>query len=192
MSSSLQPELAALLTAARSRDTDSALSIWRDMSKQEQEGVLVHLLALRAETSAGRAQDDTRVQDRLDEPPAAVGQTELVPVSVEILHQLSASSDDVDDGPQELLPAKFDMTAYRARWRQRWRWSALVAAWGSMTIFAFTGDVSGFGPTEWIVATLMNVVGGGLLVGTLLNFAVAAIPMRDLDHAEVPTTENNP
>jgi hypothetical protein len=35
VSSSFQPKLAALLTAAQSRDTDTALSIWRDMSEQE-------------------------------------------------------------------------------------------------------------------------------------------------------------
>jgi hypothetical protein len=32
---------------------------------------------------------------------------------------------------------------------------------------------------EWVVSILATVVGGGLLVGTLINFAVAAIPTRD-------------
>lgn len=198
MSSSFQPKLAALLTAARSRDSDSALSIWRDMSHQEQEDVLAQLLARLEDPaeataplpSAGRSEPHTRVQGDVEEAaPAAAGETELVPVSVDILHELSASSHDVDEGPHELLPESFDVAAYRSRWIQRWKWSALVAAWGSMTVFAFTGDVSGFGPTEWIVATLMNVVGGGLLVGTLLNFAVAAIPTQD---AKSPPTEKQP
>lgn len=168
------------------------------MSNQEQEDVLAQLLARLEDPveataplpSTGRSEHHTRVQGDLDEAaPAAAGETELVPVSVDILHELSAASNDVDEGPHELLPASFDVAAYRSRWLQRWKWSALAAAWGSMTVFAFTGDVSGFGPTEWIVATLMNVVGGGLLVGTLLNFAVAAIPTQD---AESPPSEKQP
>ena len=71
------------------------------------------------------------------------------------------------------------LTEYQSRWRRRWKWSVAVAAWAVTTIFAFTGDVSSFGPNEWVVTILATVVGGGLLVGTLLNFAVAAIRTRD-------------
>jgi len=183
VSSSLERKFASLRSAAKSRDADLALAIWRDMSEREQEDMVVHLLALRdrqapatAELiSEGRVEPDD-IHGGIGDGPTKAGQTELVPVSIDILHELSASNDDFGEGPRAPQSLSVGMTEYRARWRQRWKWSALVAAWATTTIFAFTGETTNFGPAEWTVSILMTVVGGGLLVGTLINLAVAAIP----------------
>jgi hypothetical protein len=74
------------------------------------------------------------------------------------------------------------MTEYRSRWRQRWKWSVLVAAWAVTTFFAFTAETSTFGPMGWVVALFGTVVLGGLFVGTLANFVVAAIPAQAQGH----------
>jgi hypothetical protein len=111
-----------------------------------------------------------------------VEQTVLTPKLVEDLRGLSGSENDRPSTFRESAAVPDDPTGYRFRWRRRWKWSMLVAAWAVTTTFAFTANVSTFGPMEWFVAIFASVVGGGLLFGTLLNFAVAAIPT----HARAP------
>lgn len=115
--------------------------------------------------------DDTAAMAPLD-------QTQLVPRMVEDLRGLGASeSDDVADAPHPPRIPK-EPTQYWARWLRRWKVSAVVAAWAVTTLFAFTTETSTFGPKEWLVGLLGSVILGGVLVGTLANFAVAAIPTR--------------
>lgn len=183
MSSSLEQKIAALMAASHSDDADAAISTWREMSVPEQEDALLLLLA-----HVDDHLEPTAVHDEIDGEDRP---TELVPVSVDVLHELSASSEAPEEDPGRPHTPRIDVAAYRSRWLRRWKWSALVAAWAVTTTFAFTGNVANFGPAEWIVSILMTVAGGGLLVGTLLNFAVAAIPGHatgaDQPAADVPT-----
>ena len=111
-------------------------------------------------------------------------QTMMTPQLVEDLQGLSGSQNDRTNYFEASPAVPSGLIDYRSRWLQRWKWSMLVAAWAVTTIFAFTANVAAFGPSEWFVAIFASVVGGGLLVGTLLNFAVAAMPTR----APAPTS----
>jgi hypothetical protein len=179
--------LAALLKANRTKDVGSAAGIWRDMTVAEQEAVLFELLGMveeEADLSPGPASEPAALEaeetELIPNPVPVPDETELIPKGVEELRGLTASDGDqgeVASAGAPVMPAA--LTEYQSRWRRRWKWSVAVAAWAVTTIFAFTGDVSSFGPNEWVVTILATVVGGGLLVGTLLNFAVAAIPTRE-------------
>ena len=190
--------LTALLKATRKQDVSAVASIWRDMTLAEQEAVLFKLLGMVEEEAApdpmGADPDESRdftlsptsehAAPGADEtqltPNPAPDETELIPKGVEELRGLTASDPDQrGDAPSEAPVMPPGLTEYQSRWRRRWKWSVAVAAWAVTTIFAFTGDVSSFGPNEWVVTILATVVVGGLLVGTLLNFAVAAIRTRD-------------
>jgi hypothetical protein len=106
--------------------------------------------------------------------PVDSGATELIPKPVEDLRGLTGLANADEDIVQE-APAWHGSTTYRARWIHRWKASALTSAAAVTMLFALTGDVSSYGPMEWFVAIFATVVGGGLMVGTLVNFAVAAI-----------------
>ena len=179
--------LAALLKANRTKDVGAAASLWRDMTVAEQEAVLFKLLGMveeEADLSPGLTSEpaapEAEETELIPNPVTVPDETEMIPKGVEELRALTASDDHLEEGasaePPLMPPA---LTEYQSRWRRRWKWSVAVAAWAVTTIFAFTGDVSSFGPSEWVVTILATVVGGGLLVGTLLNFAVAAITTRD-------------
>jgi len=182
MSTPEEQKLTALLAASRSRDAETTASIWREMTPSEQEGVVLALLGMQTDlTSAGITVDPADraglLSDRLSagatrqEPEV----TELIPKSVEDLRSLTGSeNEEVGRSFDEYALAQ-DSATYRARWVQRWKGSALASALAVTMLFVFTGDVSSFGPMEWVVAIVATVAGGGLLVGTLVNFAVAAI-----------------
>jgi hypothetical protein len=183
MSTSEEQNLTALLAASRNRDGEAVTSIWREMTPGEQEGVVLALLGMQTDlTSAGITVDPEEraglLSDRLGEGapvPVESGRTELIPKSVADLRGLTGfETDEVGGSPVDEVPAQ-DFGSYRTRWIQRWKRSALASALAVTILFAFTGDVSSFGPKEWAVAIVATVAGGGLLVGTLVNFAVAAI-----------------
>lgn len=177
-----QQSLDALLAASREADSASAISMWRGLTTDEQEEVLLELLGLHRaagwEVVDEEPEQDSSLGDLEDTAAMApVAQTELVPKIVDDLRGLTASDRDTpaaDDGPA--LP--IGPSAYWSRWLRRWKVSALVAAWAVTTAFAFTTETSSFGPIEWLVALFGTVVLGGGLVGTLANFAIAAIPTQ--------------
>lgn len=177
-------KLIQLRAASRDADAAAVASLWRELTPREQEDVVFTLLGMPnqdpAETTTAEPVEQTDPgMPRVDETAAldALEQTVMTPKLVEDLRGLSGSEND----PSEFHEGPADPqgpTSYRSRWLQRWKWSMLVGAWAVTTIFAFTANVSTFGPMEWFVALFASVVGGGLLVGTLLNFAVAAIPTQ--------------
>lgn len=184
VSSSEEEKITALRAASRDADTATVARIWRELTPREQEDVLFALLGMKTgvTTEVTTAEPGEPADLAMDPgaetaPMEAVEQTVMTPRLVEDLRGLSGSQNDRPDDSQETSAAPSGLTSYRSRWLQRWKWSMLVAAWAVTTIFAFTANVSAFGPMEWFVAIFASVVGGGLLVGTLLNFAVAAIPM---------------
>lgn len=191
MEHSEHQNLNSLLTASRNGDAVSVANVWRQLTPDEQEGVLFRLLAMQAEAGFETVETDARPDLPIDDlgdtaAMAAVEQTELVPKIVEDLQGLTHSEGDdqpVFSGPPAVSN---EFAAYRSRWLRRWKISALVAAWAVTTVFAFTADTSTFGPMEWVVAIFGTVVVGGALVGTLVNFAVAAISTRAQG-----TTEND-
>ena len=108
-----------------------------------------------------------------EETSTRLDETELIPKSVEDLRGLTGSDNDTDGGGQA-PDVRMGSSEYWAQWRHRWKWSVLVTVWAMATVFAFNGAFDSFGPMEWVVGTFMSVVGSGLLVGTVINFAVAA------------------
>lgn len=178
-----QQSLDALLAASRDADSASAISMWRGWTADEQEEILLQLLGLHHAAGWEVADDEPAMDSSLGDPEetaamAPVAQTELVPKIVDDLRGLTASDGDspvADDEP----PLPIGPSAYWSRWLRRWKISAVVAAWAVTTAFAFTTETSSFGPQEWMVALFGTVVLGGGLVGTLANFAVAAIPTQD-------------
>lgn len=215
MKPSEEQSLTALMAASRNGDANSVADIWRELTPVEKEKVLFTLLGMQADvTSAAaavasdespdppeRSSDETTVleavaSDESPDPPERgpdettalepVEQTEVVSKQVEDLRGLTGTENDHVNDPQGGRAVPTEMTQYRSRWRQRWKWSALVAAWAVTTAFAFTAETSTYGPMEWFVAILGTVVLGGLFVGTLANFVVAAIPTR----AQGPTANN--
>lgn len=184
-----EQSLTALLTASRNRDADSVASIWRELAPVEQENLLFALLGMQCDVTSESA---AVVSDEESEPPdlrtaetealPVVEQTERIPNLVDDLRGLTATANDQLNDPQDERAAPAEMTEYRSRWRQRWKWSVLVAAWAVTTFFAFTAETSTFGPMGWVVALFGTVVLGGLFVGTLANFVVAAIPAQAQGH----------
>jgi len=171
----------ALQAAARNRDTVSVTSIWRALTPAEQEDLLFALLSLptevrpnvqllESEEGSGPLVADPGDTAAMD----VVVQTELIPKVVEDLQGLTGAQNH-GEAPSTSPPTSPDRLAqYWSRWRRRWRLSALVGAAGVTAIFARTADTSTFGPMEWFVAVFGALVGGGVFVGTLLNFASAA------------------
>lgn len=202
MESAEEQNLTALLEAVENQDVALTIRIWRGMTSLEQEAVALTLLRRlegRTERSAELGPDarddeefglhqtgeDSSVQADETEliPKSPTGEdssvqadeTELIPKALEDLRGLSASDSDAGNAPVA-QPVWTGSTVYWSRWRQRWKWSALVTVWAMATIFAFNGAFDAFGPSEWVVGILASVVGSGLLIGTLANFAVALIP----------------
>ena len=184
MEPSEEQSLTTLLAAAENRDVAATTEIWRGMTPVEQEGVLFTLLGMpegrtdRTEPMRSVPNDHETLGPReLDEQAAIdVEQTELIPKSVEDLRGLTRSDNDAANGDQEPPEMPIGSTEYWSQWRQRWKWSVLVAVWAMATIFAFNGKFDSFGPAEWVVGTFAAVVFSGLLIGTMANFAVALIP----------------
>lgn len=129
--------------------------------------------------------DATQVVAAVGEPdggpptptPVESGATELIPKAVDDLRGLTGSENE--DGhsyaAEPVIP--HDSGTYRARWLRRWKASALASALAVTILFVLTApDVYSYGPMEWFVTIFETVVGGGLLVGTLVNFVVAAMP----------------
>ena len=175
--------LDALLAASRSGDSATVASGWRRLTPDEQEAVLFRLLALHAEAGPETFEMDGRPGRQIagsedTAAMAAVAETEAIPKIVDDLRGLSGSEGDDRLDVSEQVAVSSDLAGYRSRWLRRWKVSALVAAWAVTTVFAFTADTSAFGPMEWAVAMFGTVVVGGALVGTLLNFVVAAIATR--------------
>lgn len=185
MESSERQNLSELLAASRNGNPAAVTDIWRTLTPAEQEGVLVTLLAMQPAadseaTSVEPAESVLVLAGDLDDTAAMapVEQTELVPQGVEELRALTRSETDGEPTSSQQPVMPMDLSEYWSRWRQRWKWSVVVAGWAVTTIFAFTGDTSAFGPMEWVVAIFATAVGGGVLVGTLVNLAVAAISTR--------------
>jgi hypothetical protein len=185
MEPSERQNLSELLAASRNGNPDAVTGIWRKLTPVEQERVLVTLLAKQTVAdSEAKTFETAESLDVLTSDPddtaamAPVEQTELVPQGVEELRALTRSESDGEPTSSEQPVVPMELTEYWSRWRQRWKWSVLVAGWAVTTIFAFTGDTSAFGPAEWVVAILTTAVGGGVLVGTLVSFAIAAISTR--------------
>jgi hypothetical protein len=184
LSDSEDGKLSALRAASRDGDTASVAGIWRELTPREQEDVVFTLLGVQIDAStelmAPEPDEADLAMSREAETAALepIGQTVMTPRLVEDLQGLSGSQNDRTNFFQVSPAGPSGLTEYRSRWLQRWKWSMLVGAWAVTTIFAFTANVTAFGPMEWFVAIFASVVGGGLLVGTLLNFAVAAIPLR--------------
>ncbi|HUQ00765.1 MAG TPA: hypothetical protein VM093_09940 [Aeromicrobium sp.] len=187
MRPSEEPDLTALLAASRNDDAGAVTSIWRSLTPGQQEGVLFTLLGM--QTAADAEVVPVEADERSDLPMdgsadtaamAPLEQTELIPKIVDDLRGLTGSESDDGEALPEAPAIPDALTEYGSRWRRRWKWSVLMAGWAAATISAFTSDVSSFGPMEWIV----TVAGGGLLGGTLANFAIAAITRR----TPVPTT----
>lgn len=184
MEPSEEQNLKALVSAAESRDVAAALKIWHGMTSVEQEGVLFALLGVperqseRTEPLAAVPQDEQKSGlGELDEQVAVEAeQTELIPESVDALRGLTGLDSDATDGVRAAADVRIGSTEYWSQWRQRWKWSVLVAVWAMATIFAFNGKFDSFGPAEWVVGTFGSVVFSGLLIGTMANFAVALIP----------------
>ena len=180
--------LNAVLKAWRGGTAASVADVWRQLAPNEQEAVLFRLLATHAEagseTVEPEAGPDLPVGD-LDATAAmaVVEETEVIPKLVEDLRGLTGAEGD-DQAVRVEQPAV--PNEYWSRWLRRWKISALVAAWVVTTVFAFTANTSTFGPMEWVVAVFGTVVLGGAFVGTLVNFAVAAISTR----ADGPTANN--
>lgn len=177
--------LTALLTASRAKDAESVVAIWRELTPVEQEGVVFALLGMPVDAESGPSsvQPDDRPEPPLHavEDTAAMdglGQTELIPKGVEDLRSLTRSEENVHESATEPPSVSGQSAGYWSRWLASWKWCALVAAWAVTTTFAFTADVSAFGPMEWVVAISGTVLGGGLLVGTLISFVVATISGR--------------
>src|SRR5690349_2688902 len=135
MSTSEEQNLTALLAASRNRDADAVASIWREMTPDEQEGVVLALLGMQADlTSAGITVDPEEraglLSDRLGAGaplPVESGGTELIPKAVEDLRGLTAAqTDEVGGLSEERVPAQAFAT-YRTRWTQRWKGSALAS-----------------------------------------------------------------
>jgi hypothetical protein len=194
MKPSEEQSMTALLTASRNGDAGSVANIWRELTPVQQENVMFTLLGMHSDvTSEGVAvASDARPNppERSSDETAAlevVEQTELIPKHVEDLQGLTGTEDDHISDPQAGRAVPTQMTEYRSRWRQRWKWSVLVAAWAVTTFFAFTAETSTFGPMGWVVALFSTVLLGGLFVGTLANFVVAAIPTR----SKGPTPNEN-
>lgn len=176
-------KLNSLLAASRTGDTASVANVWRELTPDEQESVLFRLLAMHTETGSETAEPHRRPDlpiDALEDTAAmaAVEQTALIPKQVEDLRGLTGSQGDEQPDFSEPHAPPNEFSDYRSRWFRRWKFSALVAAWAVTTVFAFTADTSTYGPNEWVVALFCTVVIGGASVGTLLNFAVAAISTR--------------
>ena len=202
MKGSPDEKLIALQDASRAADGDSVARIWRELTPHEQEDVVFLLLGVEPDVPsegkppeppepdeqpdvAARSTDETAPLEAVTAAPVeAVEQTVVSPKLVEDLRGLSGSENDPPGALDEAPAGPSGPDGYRSRWLRRWKWSMVVAAWAVTTTFAFTANVSTFGPMEWFVAIFGSVVGGGLLVGTLLNFAVAAIPppARDSTH----------
>jgi len=185
VSDSEDEKLSALRAASQDADVASVARIWRELTPRDQEDVLFALLGIQTDVSSDvMAPEPDEPPDLAIDPGAetapmeAVEQTVMTPRLVEDLQGLSGAENDRPNDVQASPAVPSGLTEYRSRWLRRWKWSMLVAAWAVTTIFAFTANVSAFGPMEWFVAIFASVVGGGLLVGTLLNFAVAAIPLR--------------
>jgi hypothetical protein len=207
MNPSEEQSLTALLAASRDRDAGSVANIWRELTPLEQENVLFTLLGMQSDATwegvavasdkspdpSERSSDQTAAlvavaSDKSPDPPVrragetealeVVEQTELIPNLVEDLRGLTGTENDHASDPQGGRAVRTEITEYRSRWLQRWKWSVLVAAWAVTTFFAFTAETSTFGPMGWVVAIFGTVVLGGLFVGTLANFVVAAIPRR--------------
>ena len=181
MESSERQNLSELLAASRTGNTAAVTDIWRTLTPADQEHVLVTLLAMQTDvdseaTPVEAAESADVLIGDLDDTAAMapVEQTELIPQGVEELRALTRSEGDGEPSSSEHPAVPMELSEYWSRWRQRWKWSVLVAGWAVTTIFAFTGDTSAFGPMEWVVAIFATAVGGGVLVGTLINFAVAA------------------
>ena len=114
---------------------------------------------------------------QMSETETRVAETELIPKTVEDLRGLTRSDNDQVEAAAEGTPDLWiDLNEYWPRWRNRWKWSVVVAVWATATLFAFNGAFDSFGPQEWVVGILISVIGSGVFIGTLANFAVALIP----------------
>jgi hypothetical protein len=180
-----EQSLTALMAASRNSDADSVASIWRELTLVEQENILFTLLGMHTDVSSegvavasGEVADAPERRTTETEALAAVEQTEQIPNLVDDLRGLTGTANDHLNDPQDERAAPAETTEYWSRWLQRWKWSVLVAAWAVTTFFAFTAETSTFGPMGWVVALFGTVVLGGLFVGTLANFVVAAIPAQ--------------
>ena len=183
MEPSGEQTLTALLAAAENGDVASTTKIWRGMTSIQQEEVLFELLGM-PEGQTDRTEPtgaETEVHQefglsQLDEQTVIqADETELIPKSVEDLRGLTGSDNDDADDAQEAPDMPIGSTDYWSQWRQRWKWSVVVAVWAMATIFAFNGKFDSFGPAEWVVGTFASVIFSGLLIGTMANFAVALI-----------------
>jgi hypothetical protein len=184
MELSAQQNLTALRAAVENGDVASTTRIWRGMTSAEQEGILLTLLGMpegqadRTEPMSSVPEDDQESGlPEVDEQTAIEAeQTELIPKPFEDLRGLTGSGNGAADGARESPDTPIGSTEYWSQWRQRWKWSVLVAVWAMATIFAFNGKFDAFGPAEWVVGTFASVIFSGLLIGTMANFAVALIP----------------
>ena len=184
MERSEEHNLAALLAAAENGDVASTTKIWRGLTSTEQEGVVFTLLGVpegqteRTEPLSAVPEDrqESGLPELDDKTAIEAEQTELIPKPFEDLRGLTGSGNDGADGAQEAPDVRIGSAQYWAQWRQRWKWSVLVAVWAMATIFAFNGKFDAFGPAEWVVGTFAFVIFSGLLIGTTANFAVALIP----------------
>jgi hypothetical protein len=184
MEPSEEQKLRALLAAAENRDVASTTKIWRGMTPTEQEGVLFTLLDIQAGQADRTEPIDVRLESlqeiglrQLDDEPAIqADQTQLIPKGVEDLRGLTALDNEDANSPAEAPALPIGSRDYWSRWRQRWKWSVLVAVWAMATIFAFNGAFDSFGPREWAVSIFGSVILSGLLIGTLLDFLAAMIP----------------
>ena len=176
--------------------------MWRELASVEQEAVALTLLGMQTDAKSGGSAGDAEQRprqkpdvtqlvtpveaDRAQVVPtpaeadatqvvmaAEPGATELIPKSIDDLRGLTGSEIDEGGGPRE--SGVLTDGSYWSRWRLRWRRSALSSALAVTILFALTGEVSSYGPMEWAVAIFATLIGGGLLVGTLVNFVVAAI-----------------
>lgn len=178
-------KFAVLLAAAENRDAASITEMWRGMTPLEQEAVVFSLLGVQVAAADAPTEEmtaDTEDHRELgssqmgDETAIQVDETELIPKSVDDLRGLTRSDNDEAAGTQEVPAVRLGSAEYWSHWRRRWKWSVLVAVWAMATVFAFNGAFDSFGPMEWLVGILASVFLSGLLIGTLVNFVVAAIP----------------
>lgn len=191
MKTSAEPSVAALLRAAKTGGLRAATEVWLAMTEPAKEAAVANLVAMlddESEVGAGVAvavgsqqRDGEQSREEIFDSPDP---TEQIPKIVEDLRGLTGSETDQVDGPLVQPEPTFDSTAYWSRWRRRWKWSVLVALWVMASISAFNGGFDSFGLTEWMASMLMSVVGSGLLIGTLANFAIAALPSRIAAHVE--------
>ena len=165
MDTSEEQKLADLMNAAQGGGVASATTVWRAMTSRDQEVVVLKLLGVH----------DPHPQQVTQEIAVQAEQTEVIPKSVDDLRRLTGP--DGEAGVERAAPdARLGSPEYWAQWRRRWKWSVLVTAWAMATVFAFDGAFDSFGPEEWAVGILGSIVFSALLVGTLINFAVALIP----------------